>query len=182
MFEGWMRILDQVPHSVLWLLGGHPAAQNNLKRQAAAHGIDAGRLVFAGRESKEVHLSRLQLAGLALDTRVVNGAATTSDALWAGVPVLTLQGRHFASRMSASILSAVGLETMITYRQEDYEKFAVELALCPDKLRAIRRRLEQNQLQAPLFNTQGFVENLQAAFAEMWTRFCAGRQPAMIRL
>jgi protein O-GlcNAc transferase len=182
MFEGWMRILDQVPHSVLWLLAGHPAAQNNLKRQAAVHGIDPRRLVFAVRESKEVHLSRLQLADLALDTRVVNGAATTSDALWTGVPVLTLQGRHFASRMSASILSAVGLETMITYRQQDYEKRAVELALRPHKLRAIRRRLEQNQLQAPLFNTQAFVENLQAAFVEMWTRFLAGRQAALIRL
>ena len=182
MFGSWMRILDQVPQGVLWLLGGDPAVQNNLRRQAADHGIDPGRLVFAARESKEVHLSRLRLADLALDTRVVNGAATTSDALWAGVPVLTLQGRHFASRMSASILSAVGLAAMITHSQREYEELAVCLANHPEKMGATRRRLAQKRLQAPLFDTVGFVANLQKGFSEMWTTFCAGDRPGMIRL
>ena len=182
MFGSWMRIMGQVPQGVLWLLGGNPAMEDNIRRQAADHGIDPGRLVLAARESKELHLSRLQMADLALDTRIVNGAATTSDALWAGVPVLTLQGSHFASRMSSSILSAVGMTTMITYSQREYEELAVHLANQPEKLLAMRKQLAKNRLQAPLFDTGGFVADLQKGFKKIWKAYCAGGRPELIRL
>ena len=182
MFGSWMRIMDQVPEGVLWLLGGNQAMQDNLRRQAADHGIDPVRLVFAARESKELHLSRLQMADLALDTRIVNGAATTSDALWAGVPVLALQGNHFASRMSSSILTAVGLTELITDSQREYEELAVHLANRREKLRAIRQQLAKNRLRAPLFDTGGFVADLQRGFKKIWTAYCAGDRLEMIRL
>ena len=105
MFDCWMRILKKVSHSVLWLIGGNNTAESNLKKRARSRGINVARLLFAPHLPKDEHLARLRFADLALDTRIVNGAATTSDALWAGVPVLTLQGSHFASRMSSSILT-----------------------------------------------------------------------------
>ena len=107
MFDCWMRILKKVSHSVLWLIGGNITAESNLKKRARSKGISVDRLLFAPHLPKDEHLARLRFADLALDTRTVNGAATTSDALWAGVPVLTLQGSHFASRMSSSILTFV---------------------------------------------------------------------------
>ncbi len=114
MFDCWMRILQRVPDSILWLMIRHDAAKKHLRTEAKARGVNPDRLIFLEKLSKQEHLTRLKMADLALDTRIVNGAATTSDALWAGVPVITLLGTHFASRMSASLLSAVGLPELIT--------------------------------------------------------------------
>ena len=133
IFDLWMRLLEGVAGSVLWLLEANALAEDNLNREAAARGIDPARVVFAGRIPKDEHLARLECADLALDTRIYNGHTSTSDALWAGLPVLTLKGRHFASRVSASILAAAGIPELITECLEDYEALALRLAGAPEE-------------------------------------------------
>jgi protein O-GlcNAc transferase len=181
IFESWMKILKQVPGSVLWLLGGSDTAEKNLMQAAESRGINCNRLVFAKKIPREDHLVRLQLADLALDTRIVNGAITTSDALWSGVPVITLQGSHFASRMSSSILSAAGLPEMVTHSLDGYETLGVRLAGETDELNAIRHRLVRNRLSVPLFDTALFVRNLEIAFEKMWDVYQCGDTPRPIR-
>ena len=180
MFDVWMEILRKVPDSILWLLSGNNIAEKNLRREAEARGIQSERLVFADMLPKDEHLSRLRFADLALDTRIVTGHTTTSDALWAGVPVITLQGGHFASRVSSSVLSAIGLPELITHSLEEYEALAVQLARNPAQLQEIRQRLAENRLSAPLFDTPRFVRNLESAYKEMWNIFSAGETPRQI--
>jgi protein O-GlcNAc transferase len=182
MFDCWMQILHQVPNSVLWLFGDNDDAICNLRREAADRGVEPDRLVFARKIEKAEHLSRLKSADLALDTRVVNGHTTTSDSLWAGVPVITLQGSHFASRVSSSLLHAVGLSELVTYRLEEYEKLAVQLALRPSELKAFRHKLNVNRLKYPLFDTARFVRNLEHAYSQMWQIFLEGRAPTQIEV
>jgi protein O-GlcNAc transferase len=182
MFESWMRILKKVSNSVLWLIGGNITAEKNLKKHAQTGGVGPDRLIFARPLPKSEHLSRLQHADLALDTRIVNGAATTSDALWAGVPVLTLQGSHFASRMSSSILTAIGLPELITYNLETYETLAVHLAQNSEGLNNIRMKLAKNRLTQPLFDTRRFTTNLERAYKKMWKIFLAGEKPRRIKV
>ena len=181
MFEAWMEILQQVPGSVLWLQKGNGAPGQNLRKEAQNCHINPDRLIFAERLPKEDHLRRLSLADLALDTRVVNGAATTSDALWAGVPVVALQGDHFASRMSSSILSAIGLPELVTRNIQGYKKLAVSLANDRDKLSALRNRLAENRKTKTLFDTPGYVHNLEKAFKKIWVNYLEGQNPEMIR-
>ncbi|MBT8366732.1 MAG: tetratricopeptide repeat protein [Deltaproteobacteria bacterium] len=182
MFDCWMRILLQVPNSVLWLFGDNEDAKCNLRRMAADRGVAPDRLVFAQKIEKAQHLSRLKWADLALDTRIVNGHTTTSDSLWAGVPVITLQGSHFASRVSSSLLHAVGLSELVTHRLEGYEKLAVQLASCSSDLKAVRHKLSINRLKMPLFDTASFVRNLEYAYGEMWRIFRAGRAATQIEV
>jgi protein O-GlcNAc transferase len=182
MFDRWMRILKQVPKSVLWVLGGDRVAEKNLMQEAEARDVRSNRLVFAKKIPKEEHLARLRFADLALDTRIVNGAITTSDALWSGVPVITLQGSHFASRMSSSILSAAGLPELVTHSLDDYQALAVRLALEHDELHATRQKLVRNRLSVPLFDTARFVRNLEFAFFKMWEIYCSGYTPRPIRV
>jgi protein O-GlcNAc transferase len=144
--------------------------------------VQSERLIFAEKLPKDEHLSRLRFADLALDTRIVNGHTTTSDALWAGVPVITLQGGHFASRVSSSVLSAIGLPELITHSVEEYETLAVKLANNPVELQEIRQRLARNRLVAPLFDTPRFVRNLESAYKEMWKIFLAGKPPGQIEV
>lgn len=179
MFECWMRILGQVPNSQLWLLektDGLAAA--NLRAAAEANGMDPERLVFAGRLPKDQHLARLQLADLGLDTRLYNGHTTTSDALWAGVPVIGHLGRHFASRVTASLLGAVGMPELVVQDLESYESLAVRLAQDRDALRAIRERLWHNRTSAPLFDTETFARHLEQAYERMWQTLLAGEAPS----
>ena len=129
-----------------------------------------------------MHLARLRMADLALDTRIVNGAATTSDALWAGVPVLTLQGGHFASRMSSSILTALGLAGLITQNLAQYEATAVQLAQHPARLKDLRQKLAANLLTHPLFDTTRFTRNLERAFKKMWRLQRVGDTPHPIEV
>ena len=180
LFESWMHILDRVSGSVLWLLKRDRATESNLITAAGRLGIDRDRLIFTRPLAKSAHLARIGLANLCLDTRVVNGAATTSDALWAGVPVITIRGRHFASRMSASILTAVGLPELITSDLRAYEDLAVALATDSAKLDRIRGKLEENKHSQPLFDTRRFVRNLENAFEQMWAIYMAGEQPRHI--
>jgi protein O-GlcNAc transferase len=171
MFGCWMRILQQVPNSVLWLFGDNQNAICNLRREAADRGVEPQRLVFAQKIKKSEHLSRLKSADLSLDTRMVNGHTTTSDSLWAGVPVITLQGSHFASRVSSSLLNAVGLPEMVTHNLDAYEKLAVRLASHAAELGQIKEKLALNRGGQPLFDTPQFVRNLEAAYQEMWRIF-----------
>jgi protein O-GlcNAc transferase len=183
MFDSWMRILQRVPESVLWLPLGIKTVEENLKREAEARGVVSERLIFADRlPKKDEHLARLKFADLAFDTRIYNGHTTTSDALWAGVPVITLQGHHFASRVSSSILSALGVPELITYSIEEYETLAVRLALNALELKEIRQRIAQNRMVETLFDTPRFVRNLETAYKEMWKIFLAGDVPREIEV
>ena len=182
MFDCWMRILQRAPDAVLCLLEGSPIAQRNLRNALARHGIGAERLIFAEKLPKQEHLARLALMDMALDTRIYNGHTTTSDALWAGVPVLTLKGRHFASRVSASILKAIGLPELITDELDKYEALAVKLASTPEMLLKLKHKLEKNRLKSPLFDTLRFTRNLERAYQEMMEIYRAGEQPRQIEV
>ncbi len=178
----WTRILHQVPGSVLWLFNGGQTATKHLAKEAGRRGIDPARLVFADKLPKAEHLARLQLADLALDTRIVNGHTTTSDALWAGVPVITVLGDHFATRVSASLLHAIGLSELIVDHMDAYVQLAVRLALDLTELQRIKDQLSQNRLTTPLFNTPGFVGHLEIAYQKMWSTFKEGQHPQQIEV
>ena len=182
MFDIWMRILRQIPEGVLWLWRKNRVAEKNLRHEAEARGVNPDRLVFAKHLPRDEHLARLRHADLALDTRIVNGHTTTTDALWTGVPVITLEGTHFISRVSASLLTAIGLSELITHNIEDYETLAVQLARNPGELRAVKQKLEKNRLTEPLFNTPQFVKNLEKAYKEMWRIFLARKKPRQINI
>lgn len=171
MFETWMRILREVPDSVLWLRAVEDEARENLRREAVRHGVPHERLVFAPRlASMAEHLGRHKLADLYLDTLPYNAHSTACDALWAGVPVLTCAGQSFPARVAASALAAVGLPELTTRSLEEYRRQAVELARAPERLRALRSRLEANRLSAPLFDTTRFTRSLEEAYLMMQQR------------
>jgi predicted O-linked N-acetylglucosamine transferase (SPINDLY family) len=178
VFAVWMRVLARVPGSVLWLLGEGEAERDNLRREARSRGLDEQRILFAARAAYPEHLSRIRLADLFLDTLPFNGGTTASDALWAGLPLLTCAGEAFAARMAGSLLKAVGLPELITFSTDEYESRAVELALEPAKLRALRQRLAENRSRAPLFDTDRFRRHLEAAYDEMWSRHESGQEPS----
>ena len=183
LFDSWMKILRQVPEGVLWLQQQiNEKAEKNLRQEAEARGVRSSRLIFTKRLPKDEHMARLRLADLALDTRIVNGAATTSDALWVGVPVITLQGGHFASCMSSSILTAIGLSELITHSLVEYEALAVRLAQNRGELQTIRDSLAKNRLTEPLFDTPRFTRNLEKAYKEMWKLFLAGERPRQVEV
>lgn len=177
-FGLWLKILKQVDGSVLWLVERSPLARRNLCRAAEMARVDPKRLVFTGFMPLEDNLARLQLADLVLDTRIYNGGATTSNALWAGVPVLTLPGDHWVSRMSASALVALGLPELIANNLEDYGRKAVELASDPARLTALRQRLRRRRSTAPLFDTRRFTHHIEKAYNHMWQRHLDGLKPA----
>ncbi len=170
VFDLWMRILKRSDGSVLWLLEDNPTAAANLRREALARGVDPGRLVFAPRLPLNEHLARQRLADLFLDTLPYNAHTTASDALWAGLPVLTRIGETFAARVAASLLNAIDLPELVTTTPEAYETRAVELAASPEKLSAIKEKLARNRGTAPLFDTARFTRNLEAAYAAMVAR------------
>lgn len=180
MFDIWMRILKAVQQSYLCLLDKNPKEVSNILDEAKKRGVDPKRIHFGWSLTKEMHLTRLSLCDLALDTFPCNGHTTTSDALWAGLPVVTLQGNHFASRVSSSLLSAVGLPELITHSPKEYEKLAISLASDPKKLQAIRKLLILNRKYYPLFDTKKFVSNLEKAYTKMWENYTRGKKPEMI--
>jgi predicted O-linked N-acetylglucosamine transferase (SPINDLY family) len=176
-FDGWMRILKSVKGSVLWLFQDNPRAVDNLRCEALNRGVEASRLIFAERMPLAEHLARHRQADLFLDTLPYNAHTTTSDALWTGLPVLTLMGESFASRVAASLLNAIGLPELITSSQEEYEALAIELALNPKKLADTKLKLANNRLTAPLFDTPLFAKNLEAAYIEIYKKYQADLQP-----
>jgi predicted O-linked N-acetylglucosamine transferase (SPINDLY family) len=175
MFDIWMRLLDRVPGSVLWLVSAGAAVGGNLRREAMNRGVDPERLVFAPRQPYAEYLGRLQLADLFLDTLPFNAGTTASDALWAGLPVLTCAGEAFAARMAGSLLQAVGLPELITHSLADYEAKALELARQPELLRGLRQRLAANRRAAPVFDTDRCRRSLESAYIEMWQRHERGQ-------
>jgi protein O-GlcNAc transferase len=181
-FEGWMRILKAVEGSVLWLFQDNSWAVENLKKEAEKQGIAPDRLVFAERLPLAEHLARHSQADLFLDTFPYNAHTTTSDALWTGLPVLTLMGRSFASRVAASLLKAIGLSELITTSQEGYEALAIELALNPRKLTGIKSKLADNRLKTALFDTPLFAQNLESAYIKMMERYQTDLQPKHISI
>lgn len=177
IFESWMHMLRQVEGSVLWLLEDNPKAAANLRAEASAAGVDAGRLIFAQRIPLSEHLARCAMADLFLDTLPCNAHTTASDALWAGLPVLTCMGESFAARVASSLLKAVYLPELITTTQQDYESLAIELATRPERLKEIRAKLLRSRLQAPLFDTQRFARNIEQAYMQMYDRHHADLPP-----
>lgn len=169
MFGAWMDILHAVPGSVLWLAAGNDVIQKNLIAEAGQRDVAPERLVFAGRrQSKSEHLARLRLTDLALDTRIFNGHVTTTDYLLAGVPVIALEGGHFASRVSAGLLAAAGVPEMVTRDIGAYKDLAVALATDAARLGEVRQRLAAARHTAPLFDTPQFVRDLEAAYQRIW--------------
>jgi predicted O-linked N-acetylglucosamine transferase (SPINDLY family) len=175
IFDVWMRLLRGTPGSVLWLYRQNPAVEGNLRREAAARGVDASRLALAPLASYPEHLARHRHADLFLDTVPYNAGATASDALWMGVPLLTCPGRSFASRMSGSLLTALGLRQLIASDLGDYERRALHLAGEPDALAAVREKLEANR--ARLFDTSRFRRHIEAAYLRMWESRQRGERP-----
>ncbi|WP_207460818.1 tetratricopeptide repeat protein [Azospirillum sp. SYSU D00513] len=180
MFDLWGRLLRAVPGSVLWLFAGNAAAEANLRREAALRGIAPERLVFAPPLPLAGHLARHRLADLFLDTLPYNAHTTASDALWAGLPVLTCRGRSFAGRVAASLLGAAGLPELVTESLEDYEVAALSLARDPARLRALAGRLAAARTSCPLFDTPGFARHIEAAYQAMWDLHRAGAAPRPI--
>jgi predicted O-linked N-acetylglucosamine transferase (SPINDLY family) len=178
IFGIWMRLLHRVAGSVLWLLHSHEAAVRNLVREAERRGIARERLIFAPRAPLPEHLARQRLADLALDTLPYNAHTTGSDALWAGLPMITLSGSTFAGRVGASLLRAVGLPELVTGGLDDYEKLALHLATDKEALMKLRAKLANQIRTAPLFDTAGFCRDLERAYATMWERSEAGLAPA----
>ncbi len=182
IFAIWMRLLKRAPESVLWFFEDNPGAARNLRAEAQSRGIDAQRLIFAGRAEHEEHLARQSLADLFLDTLPYGAHTTASDALRAGLPLLTCTGAAFQGRVATSLLHAAGMPELITGRLEEYEAAALGFAQNPEKLRALRERLAENLQRAPLFDTVAYARHLEAAFAVMWDRHQQGLQPTSFRI
>jgi predicted O-linked N-acetylglucosamine transferase (SPINDLY family) len=182
VFDVWMRLLQRVPGSVLWLLQDNAGAMQNLYQEAQRRGVDPSRLVFATRLGHSEHLSRQRLADLFLDTLPYNAHTTASDALWSGLPVLTCMGESFAARVGASLLKAVGLPELISENLAQYEALAVQLASQPQRLAALRERLAANRATAALFDTRRFTRNLERAYAQILQRHRDGLPPDHIEV
>ena len=176
VFDIWCTLLAQTPGSVLWLLHSEQA-EGNLRREAMQRGIAPHRLVFAGDLPQGAHLSRLQLADLVLDTLPYNAHTTASDALWAGVPLVTCAGETFASRVAGSLLHAVGLPELVTHDLPGYAALASALLADPSRLRDLRARLARLRLEAPLFDVAGYTRALETLYAGMWQRHRDGLAP-----
>ena len=181
-FDAWVAILGANKESVLWLLDSNATARTNLQREAQARGVDPVRLVFAHKRPLAEHLARHALADLFLDTFAYNAHTTASDALWAGLPVLTCPGDTFASRVAASLLNAAGIPELVVPTRSDYHALALRLAQNRDALGALRHRLTQNRDTCPLFDSTLYTRHLEAAYTRMWQRHHAGQSPGHIAI
>jgi predicted O-linked N-acetylglucosamine transferase (SPINDLY family) len=180
IFELWCRLLKEVRGSVLWLLQPNRVAQENLRREAQARGVAPDRLVFAPRLPLSAHLGRLQLADLALDTFPHNSHTTASDALWAGVPLVTRMGQAFASRVAASILNAAGMKALVAVDLGSYFEKALDLATHPTRLKELKTKLIDNRLKWPLFDSKRFAKDLERGYQAIWTNYVAGTQDHVV--
>jgi predicted O-linked N-acetylglucosamine transferase (SPINDLY family) len=180
VFDSWMRVLKGVEQSVLWLFEENETASLNLRREAAARNINPERLLFAKPLPHDEHMARLRMADLLLDTAPYNSHTTGSDALWAGVPIVTCIGETFASRVAASLLTAIGLPELVTSSPQASEALAIELAEDPVRLAAIKQNLARNRLATPLFGTARYTKHIEAAYTTMVERYQAGLAPANI--
>jgi protein O-GlcNAc transferase len=170
VFDIWMRLLAEIPGSVLWLKQPAADTRANLEKQAAMRGVEPNRLVFAGNAPLDVHLARYRLADLFLDTLPYNAHATAADALWAGLPVLTCKGQSFAGRVAASLLGAIDLPGLVTQNLADYAALALALAREPERLQSLKDKLERNLATTALFNADRFRRNIEDAYVRMSAR------------
>ena len=177
VFAIWMSVLRERPGSVLWLLADHAETVQNLRAAAEGHGIDPNRLVFAERTSLPRHLARQAQADLFLDTWPYSAHTTASDALWAGLPLVTCTGETFASRVGASLLRACGLPQLITHDPQAYREKILALSAAPEPLQAIRRQLLETRLSVPLFDTERFTRHIERAYDMAWERHMQGLAP-----
>jgi predicted O-linked N-acetylglucosamine transferase (SPINDLY family) len=178
LFDVWMRLLRRADRSVLWLVQGSASIEANLRREAAVRGVDPDRVVFAPKLPYADHLARYRLADLFLDTLPFNAGATASDALWAGLPVLTCPGQALAARYAGSLLHAIGLPELIARSLEEYEAMALRLATDTALLVGLKQKLSRNRDSHPLFDTDRFRRNIEAAYVAMWERYQRGEAPA----
>lgn len=177
-FDAWMRLLAAVPGSVLWLLENNPSMERNLREHARLRGIDPARLVFAGKVPVDEHIARHRRADLFLDAMPVNAHTSASDALRAGLPLVTCIGNTFVARVAASLLRAVGLPELVTETLGDYEALALRLARDPQALAAVRAKLERNLATHPLFDSARACRHIESAYRLMWERHLGGEAPA----
>jgi protein O-GlcNAc transferase len=177
-FDIWMRLLRAVPGSVLWLLEANPQVPGNLRSEAEKRGVDSGRLIFAPLVPPAEHLGRHRHADLFLDTLPCNAHTTASDALWAGSPVVTCRGDTFAGRVAGSLLMAIDMPELVTTSPEEYEQAALALARSPQRLIALRQKLQNNRDASALFDLPKLTGNIEAAYARMWQTWLAGQTPA----
>jgi predicted O-linked N-acetylglucosamine transferase (SPINDLY family) len=177
VFDIWMRVLRRFDDTVLWLMRSSSSAEGNLGREAAARGVDPARLVFAPHAPLAEHLARHRLADLFVDTIPYNAHVTASDALWAGLPIITCAGRSFASRVAGSLLKSVGLPELITSSLDEYEARLCDLLDERRELSILRARLQQNIVRAPLFDTDRFRTHLEAAYIAMFETWRRGEPP-----
>ena len=178
VFQAWMRILAEVPNSVLWLLGGPAPTNARLHQLAQKHGIAENRLIFAGKKPNPEHLARYPLADVFLDTFPYGAHTTAADAMWMGVPVLTVPGRGFASRVCASVVRAAGAGDLICPTTDVYVTRAIEFGRNRDKLAAAKEKLAKSRDTCVLFDTQSLTRNLEGLFRQMWKDFQSGSLPA----
>lgn len=176
-FDLWARLLRELPQAVLWQLAGSDTAQTNLRRELAARGVDPARLLFAPHVVAHEHLARAALADIFIDTFPCNGHTTVSDALWAGLPVVTRCGESFASRVGASLLRAVDLGDWVADDDEGYVQRVLRLAQDPDLRTGLRTHLVRSRTDAPLFDSHRFARDLEALYLRMWQRHAAGLKP-----
>ena len=181
-FDIWMRLMSQVEGSVLWLRGGDKTAEENLRREAQSRGVDSSRLFFAERVSASEHLARHQLADLFLDTFIFNAHSTAIDALWAGLPVVTKLGEGFAARVAGSLLTSLGMPELVVTTESEYEALALDLATNSDRLGKVKRRLSENVLSQPLFDSEQFTKHLESGYRLAYQRYFDGQNPADIQV
>jgi predicted O-linked N-acetylglucosamine transferase (SPINDLY family) len=171
VFDVWVRILQSVEGSVLWLFEDNATAAINLRKEAQKRGLAPERLVFAPKTEVSEHLARHKLADLFIDTLPCNAHTTASDALWAGLPVLTCMGESFASRVAASLLNAIEMPELITSSIQEYEELAVALGNDQHRVQALKQKLENNKLSTPLFDSSLFTQNIEELFALMFESY-----------
>jgi len=167
-FKSWINVLKTVPSSCLWILEDNDLAKINLIKYAELHNIDPKRLIFAPRIDRESHLERLMLADIALDTRIYNGHTTTTDALQASVPVVTLLGKHFSSRVSSSLLTSIGLEDLITHDIKEYEEKIIELSTNEVYLKEIKEKLSNSIYIKKSFDAKKFTYELEGSLKSIF--------------
>jgi protein O-GlcNAc transferase len=179
-FDIWMRLLNNIKGSVLWLRKSNEISHLNMKKEAAKRNIDPSRLVFADRVPMDEHLARQRLSDLFVDTFAFNAHTTATEALWAGLPVVTKAGQGFAARVAGSLLNAVGLPELVTKTEQDYEALILELATNPTKLAKIKEKLVVNRLTQPLFNTELYTRHLENGYQQAYQNYLDGNSPQTI--
>jgi predicted O-linked N-acetylglucosamine transferase (SPINDLY family) len=181
-FDIWMRLLSNLDGSVLWLLKANRWSEANLKKEAKKRGVEPDRLIFADNLPAEEHLARLKLADLFLDTFNLNAHTTASDALWAGLPVITKLGKGFPARVAGSLLTALEIPELITATEEEYEALALSLATNSEKLSLIKKKLIGKRTSAPLFDTEAYTRDLEKAYTQVYKRYVDGLPPKEFKI